>query len=243
MPLLNRKVDYALLILCYLHQKETGGCAREIAAQFRLVGLRGHILKDLCQKDYVASHRGVKGGYVLRAAYRWPHRLADLIDALDDTVQLAECNATPPEGCCDLLDQCPIRGPIGDVHRRIREVLESVTLADLFQQSMIDRPLQLDLSRCEKVTRLATERTNAWFADLHGQSRDDAHRPARARCDVALFSANTMATANSVHVFGQRAAAAVDRARDQVAALIGAETEKSSSRAVRPRATTSPSRA
>ena len=150
MPLLNRKVDYALLILCYLHQKETGGCAREIAARFKLSRpFVANILKDLCQQDYVASHRGVKGGYVLRP-HTGGHTLADLIDALDDTVQLAECNATPPDGCCDLLDQCPIRGPIGEVHRRIREVLESVTLADLFQQSMVDQPLQLDLSRCEK---------------------------------------------------------------------------------------------
>lgn len=150
MPLLNRKVDYALLILCYLHHKTEGGCAREIATRFGLSRpFVANILKDLCQRDYVISHRGVKGGYSLtpRSAER---TLAELMDALDDTVQLAECNSVPPDGCCDLLDHCPIRVPIGDVHRRIREVLESVKLADLFQQSTLDRPVQLDLSRCEK---------------------------------------------------------------------------------------------
>jgi Rrf2 family protein len=150
MPLLNRKVDYALLILCYLHHKAEGGCAREIAERFRLSRpFVANILKDLCQQDYVLSHRGVKGGYLLKplAAER---TLADLIDALDDTVQLAECNTTPPDGCCDLLEVCPIRLPIGEVHQRIRAVLESVKLADLFQKSMMDQPMQLDLSRCGK---------------------------------------------------------------------------------------------
>lgn len=150
MPLLNRKVDYALLILCYLHHKTEGGCAREIAARFGLSrSFVANILKDLCQQDYVWSHRGVKGGYLLR-----PHTaertLADLIDALDDTVQLAECNAVLPDGCCDLLDYCPIRAPIAEVHQRIRDVLEGVKLVELFRQAPMDRPVQLNLSRCEK---------------------------------------------------------------------------------------------
>jgi Rrf2 family protein len=150
MPLLNRKVDYALLILCFLHHKAEGGCAREIAQRFGISRpFVANILKDLCQQGYVHSHRGVKGGYLL-VAQMATRTLADLIDALDDTVQLAECNTDEPEACCSLAAQCPIRVPIGEVHRRIREVLESVTLADLFQQSSMDRPLQLDLSRCEK---------------------------------------------------------------------------------------------
>jgi hypothetical protein len=50
-----------------------------------------------------------------------------------------------------LLDHCPIRVPIAQVHQRIRDVLESVKLVELFQQPMsMDRPLQLDVSRCEK---------------------------------------------------------------------------------------------
>jgi Rrf2 family transcriptional regulator, cysteine metabolism repressor len=148
MPLLNRKIDYALLILCYLHHKSESGCAREIAARFGLSRpFVANILKDLCQQDFVRSQRGVKGGYSLKPNTA-ERTLADLIDALDDTVQLAECNTATPEGCCDLLEHCPIRDPIGEVHRRIREVLEGVRLAELFQQATMNEPLQLDLTRC-----------------------------------------------------------------------------------------------
>src|SRR6476661_7996636 len=104
MPLLNRKVDYALLILCYLHHKSEGGCAREIASRFGLSRpFVANILKDLCQQHYVQSHRGVKGGYVL-LSQTGDRTLSDLIESLDDTVQVAECNTVPPEGCCNLLE-------------------------------------------------------------------------------------------------------------------------------------------
>ena len=36
MPLLTRKVDYAILVLNYLHHNAEGGCAREIADRYRL---------------------------------------------------------------------------------------------------------------------------------------------------------------------------------------------------------------
>lgn len=153
MPLLNRKIDYALLILCYLHHKTEGACAREIAGRFGISRpFVANILKDLCNQGYVQSHRGVNGGYFL-SEQTAERTLADLIDALDDAVQLAECNADQPEDCCSLAAHCPIRGPIAEVHDRIRGVLESVRLLDLFEQSTPTdrRPLQLDLSRCEKM--------------------------------------------------------------------------------------------
>ena len=152
MPLLNRKVDYALLILCYLHHKSDAGCAREIASRFGLSRpFVANILKDLCQKKFVLSQRGVKGGYMLQPQAS-TSSLADLIDALDETVQLAECNTDQPESCCEFAVQCPIRGPITEVHDRIRVVLESVQLVDLFNKSTMNPPVQLDLSRCEKGT-------------------------------------------------------------------------------------------
>ena len=153
MPLLNRKIDYALLVLCYLHHKTEGGCSREIASRFGISRpFVANILKDLCHQGYVTSERGVKGGYFLREQ-AGTRTLADLIDALDDTVQLAECNTDRPEDCCSLATHCPIRAPIAEIHQRIRAVLESVRLLDLFTQSMPmgDHGLQLDLSRFEKL--------------------------------------------------------------------------------------------
>src|SRR5437764_1048999 len=103
MSLMNRKVDFALLIFAYLDQRRAGGCAREIAEGFGLNrGFVANILKELCRKGYVASHRGVKGGYVLRRPLE-EVSLAELMDALDEGFHLAECTQSPSTGQCSLL--------------------------------------------------------------------------------------------------------------------------------------------
>ncbi|MFL5339119.1 MAG: RrF2 family transcriptional regulator [Gemmataceae bacterium] len=132
MALLSRKTDYALLILQYLHQKAEGGCAREIADRFELSrAFVANILKELCQKDFVESHRGVKGGYVL-ARPAEEINLAELIETLDDSFRLAECNQPSPDDGCSVFHLCPLKGPMAEIHRRIREVLSNLSLADLF---------------------------------------------------------------------------------------------------------------
>lgn len=145
MTLLNRKVDYALLILCYLYHQADGGSARAIAEHFGLSrAFVANILKDLCQQWFVVSERGVHGGYRLHpAAAR--RTLAELIDALDSPVRLAECNDAPD--CCSLAPACPIRAPIAEVHNRIRAVLATVRLEEVFTTAA-PPVVPLDVSRC-----------------------------------------------------------------------------------------------
>lgn len=148
MALLNRKIDYALLIMCYLHHRSEGGSAREIAAHFHLSHpFVANILKSLCHKGFVTSQRGVKGGYLLQHSAH-TITLATLMDTLDEAVCLAECNRPQPDQCCSLLGQCPIRDPIAVVHHRIRAVLEGVTLGEIFSQSFTAPPIELEVSRC-----------------------------------------------------------------------------------------------
>ena len=135
MALLTRKVDYAILVLSHLHQKPEGGCAREIAARFGLSrAFVANILKELCHKGYVASHRGVKGGYVLlQSADRV--NLADFIEAMDDPFHLTVCTEATAGDGCTISAHCPVRAPLAAIHHRIREVLRTVTLADLFNRT------------------------------------------------------------------------------------------------------------
>jgi Rrf2 family protein len=151
MALLNRKVDYALLILSYLHHTPEGGCARAIATRFGLSRpFVANILKMLCQKGFVASHRGMKGGYLLRdeASGR---TLADLMDCLGDTFHLAECNRATPDECCSLFAACPVKGSVAEVHRRVREVLTQVTLGEMFAPVPEEERLEIGTARCTRV--------------------------------------------------------------------------------------------
>src|SRR5207302_134165 len=122
-----------LLILSYLSQKLQGSCARQVAEHYGLSRpFVANILKELCQKGFVTSHRGVKGGYVLKRSAEAMH-LAELLDALDDSFHLAECCQETPQESCSLLSVCPVQTTIAQVHHRIVEVLRQVSLAELFQ--------------------------------------------------------------------------------------------------------------
>ena len=157
MTLLTRKVDYALLILSYLHERPEGASAREIAAGFDGLSraFAANILKELCQRGVVASHRGVKGGYLLlRPAEEIS--LLELMVALDDTVHLAECNKSSAKSDdCLFLNVCPVKGPMSIVHQRVRAALENVKLAELFRPAAQPRTGQFGLELVPGEPQLA----------------------------------------------------------------------------------------
>jgi Rrf2 family transcriptional regulator, cysteine metabolism repressor len=136
MTLLSRKADYALLILSYLHQKP--GTARAVADKFGISpSFVANILKELCRNGFVASHRGVKGGYTL-ARSADTITLAELLETIEDGVRLTMCNpGAHDHECCALEGVCTVKGPIAAVHLRLIEMLRGVTLAELFDPNGI----------------------------------------------------------------------------------------------------------
>ena len=135
--LVSKKTDYALLILSHLSERPGGGSAREIADRFGLSkGFLANILKELCQRGFLDSHRGVKGGYRLaRPADRIS--LAELLEALEDGWKLTTCTGQADNEAhdCTVHNLCPIRGPLNEIHKAIVGVLRNVTLADVFRQT------------------------------------------------------------------------------------------------------------
>jgi Rrf2 family nitric oxide-sensitive transcriptional repressor len=130
--LLSRKADYALLILSYLSEKP--GTARAIAEKFgmRTKHFVANILKELCHRGFVKSHRGVKGGYTL-ARPTESITLAELLESLEEGFHLAVCTTHEPDHeCCSLASTCTLKGQIAVVHHKLLEVLRGVTLAELF---------------------------------------------------------------------------------------------------------------
>lgn len=156
----TRKTDYALVALAYLSQRRAAGepavSARKIAEEFNLpLPLLMNILKELHQAKILISTRGQAGGYAL-ASDADEVRLTDIIDAIEGHAALTQCceaqpghdaASSPPDHVdvhddaqtCRLQHTCSIRGPIKRLNDRIRQLLESVTLADLID-SRVDVP-------------------------------------------------------------------------------------------------------
>ena len=143
MTLLSRKADYALLILSHLYDSDTGGTARGIAEKFGISrAFVANILKELCQKGFVDSHRGVKGGYSL-ARPAENISLAELLESIEEGFRLTMCS-DEHEADCGFGSVCTVKGPMAAVHRRIIDVLRDVTLAELFDPAL-PKPMGLNV--------------------------------------------------------------------------------------------------
>lgn len=145
MSFFSRKMDYSLLVLSYLHGHKDGASAREISSKFGISRpFLANIMKTLCHHGYLSSHRGVHGGYVL---IRKPKdiSLSDVMNSLDETFHLTDCNKDAEKQTCTARTFCPIRTGMASVHDRIRTILSDVTLAEILDPVRTNSSLQFGL--------------------------------------------------------------------------------------------------
>ncbi|MCB1720216.1 MAG: SUF system Fe-S cluster assembly regulator [Rhodospirillales bacterium] len=127
---ISRLADYAVVTLADLAQQKTPVSAVVVAGQTRLPEPTvAKVLKLLAKAGLVQSIRGANGGYRLKKS---PAQIdvAQIVTAIEGPVSLTAC----VEGSADICDyqkHCTVKGRWDDVHRALREALESVTLADM----------------------------------------------------------------------------------------------------------------
>jgi len=132
---LTKKTGYGLIAMTHLAELGEGqvSSASRIAERFGVPrSLLMNVLKELSAAGYVESVRGARGGYRL-AREAGAISLADLIEAVEGPIRLAACVAgrAGTGGACKLMENCPIADPVHRVHRKLRDFLRQVTLADI----------------------------------------------------------------------------------------------------------------
>lgn len=126
--------EYGVICTLHLAQRASAGpvTGREIAAKERLpADYVEQILLRLRRADVVTSTRGAKGGYMLS---RPPAEITmrDVIHASELETFDVHCISHPvEEDRCSSAHNCSIRPVWLMLQRKIDDVLESVTLADL----------------------------------------------------------------------------------------------------------------
>lgn len=135
---LGKLTDYGLVLMTCIARSEAPALrtARDLAQESRLpVSTVSKLLKELLHSGLLASHRGIKGGYILA---RDPQQISvlEIIAAIEGPMALTECS-TDITGLCNLESGCPIKSNQQIINQAIRGVLEKVTLSDLAH------PLQL----------------------------------------------------------------------------------------------------
>ena len=135
---LSKLTDYGLVLMSYAARNKgrTVHTARELSLESGLpLPTVSKLLKLLLQAGFLASHRGINGGYSLA---REPEEIsvAEIIGALEGPIALTECS-TDISGLCDFERGCPIKTNQRIINQVVRGALEKLTLADLIH------PLQL----------------------------------------------------------------------------------------------------
>jgi Rrf2 family protein len=132
---LSKRADYGLIALKHLamHGHKHACSAGEISREYGIsVTLMAKVLQKLARQGLVAATHGASGGYQLA---KEPHQISalDAISAIDGPVFITSCVTT--HGNCDATERCSVREPLRRVNESILQVLGTVTIAHISEES------------------------------------------------------------------------------------------------------------
>ncbi len=132
---LSKRADYALLALSHLAVTQATDPnrlvnTREIAEQYEIPGeLLAKLLQTLARNGIVASHPGPTGGYKLLRAPK-AVSIAEVLSAIDGPLSILPCSNGQGDSCKQF-SHCTIRDPLAEIERRVKSLLDEMTLADV----------------------------------------------------------------------------------------------------------------
>lgn len=128
---LTKKASYGLIAAVELARAPAGTprSAAWIAEQYDLpVAFIEKILHELKRAGLAASRQGCCGGYELNSRAR-DVSVRHILEALGEGLDLVACLGG--ESSCRLTGVCPTQGAWRTINDRFRELLETISLADL----------------------------------------------------------------------------------------------------------------
>lgn len=128
---LGKMTDYGLVLMTHVARKRSGTLhtARGLALESGFpVPTVSKLLKLLQQSGFLASQRGIKGGYSL-AREAQEISVSDMIAALEGPIALTDCSTDL--GLCDFERGCPVKHNQRIINQVVRGALDKLTLADL----------------------------------------------------------------------------------------------------------------
>ncbi len=135
---LTKKADYGLMAMKHLAEHgERGACsAKDVADAYGIPQeALAKILQRLVKAGLLHSQHGTNGGYTLA---RDPGMISafEVIRAIDGPLFITSCVTV--RGECDQSDRCSIREPLRRVSHGIEELLRSITILEMKEESAHD---------------------------------------------------------------------------------------------------------
>ncbi|MCB9898771.1 MAG: Rrf2 family transcriptional regulator [Planctomycetes bacterium] len=132
----SKMADYGVLLLGHFARHEGDlASAAELADTYHMPKtVVANLLKSFREAGLLESRRGVSGGYRL-VCDPSAVSLLDVLRVIEGPVQLTECVASSVLTSCEYEDVCLSKSPMRAVNRRIVELLDGITLAQLIKES------------------------------------------------------------------------------------------------------------
>jgi len=129
---INRKTEYALMALEYLHnnsgQQSVRSISNELSIPFDTLSL---VLQRLNKINFVESIQGVNGGYQLKESLEKLSYL-HLCETIEKKSFFKDC----VELECDYLHNCNIQGPVNKLNKKIKEYLSTIKVQDILEEKI-----------------------------------------------------------------------------------------------------------
>ncbi len=135
---ISKKVEYALISLLYMADREEGELttARELSEIFNIPQeIGGKVLQTLTRGGFISSVQGVKGGYQL-AIPAERIVVTDVINAVEGPLQVVGCVIDADSCTCDQLNYCNIRNPMESIQLKLIQFFNTISIKDLQQNTI-----------------------------------------------------------------------------------------------------------
>ncbi len=154
---INKKTEYALMVLKYMSEKEKDSLVsvREICDRFNTpFDTTAKVMQVMNSNDLLDSVKGIKGGYVLKTPLEKISYM-DLAKMIEGKKEQAFCETS--KGKCELEECCNIASPLQNLSERLNSFLKELTLRDLFSNKIIEEE-KIEVpnlaEKCEAITKL-----------------------------------------------------------------------------------------
>lgn len=134
---INKKVEYALMVLKHIQDKDAQALttAREVCKEYNIpFDTTAKVMQVMNNAEILDSTKGVKGGYFLKANLSQINFLnfAELIEGKEIGMDCMKLN-------CSLIDSCNITGPIKRLNQYLIMYFKDLSLNDLLtEKNMLD---------------------------------------------------------------------------------------------------------
>lgn len=135
---INRKVEYALMVLKSIKDKTDEGrgeltTAREICDRFQTpFDTTSKVMQLMKEANILESHKGVKGCYTLARDLSQVSYL-ELVQLIEGKSFMMDCHERT-EGPCELFGSCNITQPIRRLNDYLLNIFSSLSLGELLAE-------------------------------------------------------------------------------------------------------------